>query len=441
MNNHYLSKLQYYILGGAIIAIFYIANIPSLHSQSRSIFKSVDQSIEKDLKKVEKDFIKTMRETTKSVSFISVEKIEDNLIEGKINIAVDAKDTITAKVLHWEYLSGSDWQFYGEIEGMIGGSVQLTAGKRGMSGLIYYGSRFFEIFTTDHFDVSILLEHHPQKGICGNTNKEKTEKLETELSPRSINSCDLSKVRVLVLYTNNALNAVNQNLSTITDRINNGISIFNNANIISNVNVAQANLELAEILPTDYIEYKLNFPSPNSSESNTYFDFVRNATKTAKIIYKADVLILLTAYPNWTETYGIAKRVKAENDDDAYAMVQIGYADAAYVFAHEVGHLLGGGHINSDGLNNSAHTYNFRTCGGSCPPQFQKYTIMTSATAQGNNIRAFRWSNPNVYDGIEATGTSSSNVAYRLGQTAQTVAGFRESPNSENALMSGPLNV
>ena len=403
------------------------------NAQAQTLFTSADKSVERTFKKETKDFLKTLKENTKSVSIISIGQIKEYLIDGHIRFAVDQKDTVSAKVHHWEYYDNGNWRFFGEFVGGYIGDVQINLDSSGIYGFFNYGQRMFEILSTDLSEVSILVEHFPTKHKCGTIGKDKPKINDLSLSPRSTQACDLSKIRVLVVYTAAALNAVNNNVSTINNRVNNGINIFNNANAISGVNQPQAELELAGIISTNYVEPYLSSPPPQDQNTwnNNYFNPLINALKTTKIQFEADVLVLLTNYTNWQGTIGVAASEPAQNDDAAYTMVQIAASNASSVFAHEIGHLLNGTH-------GTAHQYDYQLC-GACPIE-KRYTIMTSGSNPLGNP-ALRWSNPNINDGINPTGTSTKNNAQRIASHAPILAGLRESPNSANAVISGPTAI
>lgn len=389
--------------------------------------------MEKLFKQETKDYLKTLNEKAKAVSYVSIGAIDEHLVDGYIRFAIDRKDTLQAKVNYWEYYDNDQWKFFGDLTGKHRGDVHINVDSTGVYGFFNFGSRTFEILSTNVKGTAILVEYFPSRHKCVTIQNEKPKSEEIELGPRNSSTCDLSKIRVVVAYTAAALSSVGNNLSTITNRVNSGINIFNNANAISAVNEPKAELELAGIVSTNYVEHRLNFSSSNAN-FDQYFNSIRTNLKTTKISYKADILVLLTGYPNWGNSlFGVANAIGPIYDSLAYVMVQIGSNEASETFAHEVGHILNGTH-------ETAHQYGWRPC-PACGITETRYTIMSSYTDAQNKIVAFRWSNPNVNDGSVATGTSIKNNSLRMKNHAPIVAGFRENPNSQNAVLSGPTHI
>jgi hypothetical protein len=392
--------------------------------------------VAKTFKSETKDFIKSLNEKAKVVSYFSIGVIDEHLVDGHIRFAIDRKDTLIARVNYWEYYDNDHWKFFGDLIGKNTGDVHINVDSTGVYGFINYGDRTFEILSTNVKGTAILIEHFRSHFKCPTVQIEKLNSEEISLSPRSSNSCDLSKIRVIVVYTASALSRVSNNLSTITNRVNNGINIFNNANVVSGVTEPKAELELAGIVSTSYIEPYLNSMAPdNQNTYNTnYFNPLKNALRNTKIFHQADVLVLLTGYTAWNSTHGVANAVGASSDDMAYAMVQIEYPYADRVFAHEVGHIISGEHSHG-------HEYDYKLC-TSCPALQRRFTIMRGGVPDVTETPALRWSNPNINDGALPTGVNNTqNNALRINNYAPIVAGFRENPSSANAVLTGPTNI
>jgi hypothetical protein len=135
---------------------------------------------------------------------------------------------------------------------------------------------------------------------------------------------------------------------------------------------------------------------------------------------KADLVVLLVKKADYA---GYARDILAEQDT-AFAVVDIDYADWYYTFAHELGHLQGARHNPEvDGANTPfAHGHGYQYTAG--PSSWR--TIM-SYNCSSSCVRIPRWSNPNaMHEGV-ATGTAHMHDNARvLRETADAISRFRE---------------
>jgi hypothetical protein len=155
-----------------------------------------------------------------------------------------------------------------------------------------------------------------------------------------------------------------------------------------------------------------------------------DAVHTLRAQYGADVVVLITeSMATYAGLGFIMAPPSSAFDDYAFAVVKRQYASGSYVFAHEVGHVMGCQHDRDNATSSGAYDYSYghRFSDGTNTLR----TIM--AYAPGNRIPYF--SNPDVTyssvaTGIAAGATNSANNALTISNTRSVVAGFADPATS-----------
>ena len=224
----------------------------------------------------------------------------------------------------------------------------------------------------------------------------------------SENDC---KIRVLVLYTQNAQSSVSNMKNTILT----AVALTNQSFINSQVNYQ---IELAYAGQTNYTEsgfYTDLTRFRNSSDG--YMDEVHALRNK----YSADVCVLLIDDCDYC---GLATGIGV-SESNAFCAVSTcsNCATSNYSFGHEIGHLLGCRHDPSADSGTTPFSYGH----GYVNPSETWRTIM----AYGTCPRLQYWSNPNVTHGGEPMGTGSTNDNTRVwNERTSTVMAFRQPDNN-----------
>lgn len=216
------------------------------------------------------------------------------------------------------------------------------------------------------------------------------------------------KIRVLVLYTQNAKDSV----SNIKNTILTAVALTNQSFINSQINYR---IELVYAGQTNYTESG-DIDIDLSRFGNTgdgYMDEVH----TLRNKYSADVCVLL----NYDAFYcGAAAKIGA-TAADAFCVVSIDCANSFYSFEHEIGHLLGCRHDPSHDSNTTPFAYGH----GYVHPSNTWRTIM--AYGPDTCQRVLYWSNPNVFYNGAPTGTvATQNNARVWNERSNTIMAFRQ---------------
>lgn len=231
-------------------------------------------------------------------------------------------------------------------------------------------------------------------------------------------------IRVLVMYTSDALALSPNMLNKVFFDINNGNSSFVNSNV-------NAQFELAYIGPTASSEGSLSF-NLLLDKFRTNGDGMFDEVHALRNKYAADVCVLLVSA---TQYCGLG--YLHSNSNNAFAVVYTGTGCACkYTFTHEIGHNIGCGHDLDAPSHDSPYQYGhgmtYYVEGNS---NISWRTMMAYGTACNDNEnyckRILYWSNPNVYyNGVPMGDSSLRNNARVWNERAGTVSSFRNKSNT-----------
>ncbi len=217
------------------------------------------------------------------------------------------------------------------------------------------------------------------------------------------------KIRVLVLYTPNALSSPLE--SNIKNTILTEVTFANQSFVGSQINYQ---IELVYVGQTNYTE------SGNMITDLTRFtdtgDGYMDEVHTLRNRYSADVCVLLNNIPLDLNGAGVVGATAT----NAFCVVNNYYDVLDYSFSHEIGHLLGCNHENSA---NTSFAYGH----GYVNPSKTWRTIMAYGTTCNSCPRLLRWSNPNVLHNGEPMGTvATHNNARVWNERSNTVMAFSQ---------------
>ena len=226
------------------------------------------------------------------------------------------------------------------------------------------------------------------------------------------------KIRVLVLYTQNAKDSLSSG-SDIKNTILTAVALTNQSFINSQINYQ---IELVYAGQTNYSEigYKTDLIRFRNA-GDGYMDEVH----TLRNKYSADICVLLSFTK---DACGRATNIGA-TESDAFCLVST-YSICAttnYSFGHEIGHLLGCRHDPYVDNDTNPFVYGH----GYVNPSNTWRTIMAYIDACGSCPRLLYWSNPNVTYGGEPMGTTATHNNARVwNERSNTVMAFRQPDNN-----------
>ena len=233
------------------------------------------------------------------------------------------------------------------------------------------------------------------------------------------------KIRVLVLYTQNALSS--PSVSNIKNTILTAVALTNQSFINSQINYQ---IELVYAGQTNYTESGF---STDLSRFRTSGDGYMDEVHTLRNKYSADVCVLLI---NDCEYCGLASGISVTKYE-AFCVVSTcsTCATTNYSFGHEIGHLLGCRHDPS----NDSGTIPFAYGHGYVNPSKTWRTIMAYGNTCNSCPRLLYWSNPNVTkDGSPMGTVATHNNARVWNERSNTVMAFRQ-PDSNITFTSSDM--
>ncbi len=423
-----MKQLKHFCNSINLILILLVALSTGLFGQERLINESQSTFSElafKESERLSKIQSKSMYTNYYLVDFKSLSEFQQN---GKIKINLpddDCKDLIY-KAKSVKYQNEDDYVWYGVLESRAKkddclcklGSITLISSKHGKIGHIIVDDKTYELLqlSNEKFVLAKLDGSRFTKSECGVNHETPVHSSGSDknVQQRSNGNCD---VRCLVLFTQNALDAEGD-LAAINNRVNLAIAQTNQALRNSDVDACQLRIVLAGVESSVF------------DETDDIFEDIDNFPATAaaqRDAAEADIVVLLTD-GDYGGAFGI---VPIENvttgigEELAFAIVQTGAATTGrFTFAHEVGHLFGGGHEN-DPRDGIPHGHSFKT-GNFLPCIFgsRQRTILHRAGA--DDVRIQHYSNPNVkFDGKKTGKEVTRENANQLRNQACVVAQFQ----------------
>jgi peptidyl-Asp metalloendopeptidase len=257
-------------------------------------------------------------------------------------------------------------------------------------------------------DESRMPKDHPsQFGDLPQIHMASSKKAGT-VSPAGSSSGTAQTIRVMVVATQNAINAYGGDMRALVDL---AVAESNQGYRNSNVGIT---LALAGYYTTTYNSVGMSTDlSRFRGTSDGYMDGVHSTRNSVA----ADVMMLVG---NDSSSCGLASGI-GSTASTAFATVYWDCATGYYSFAHEIGHLQSARHDPAADPTNTPYAYGH----GYRAPNSAWRTIMAYNCSSGCP-RINYWSNPNVtYQGVPM-GTATRNDNQRvLVNTKATIAGFR----------------
>ena len=230
------------------------------------------------------------------------------------------------------------------------------------------------------------------------------------------------KIRVLVLYTQNAQDS----LSNIKNTILTAVDYTNLSFINSQINYR---IELVYAGLTNYTESEIK---TDLSRFRTAGDGYMDEVHTLRNKYSADVCVLLNYM--YLNACGVAADIKA-TENSAFCVVNTDCDVSYYSFSHEIGHLIGCRHDPSHDSTTTPFAYGH----GYVNPSKAWRTIMAYPVSGYTCPRLLYWSNPNVYkDGVPMGTTATHNTARVWNERSNAVMAFRQ-PDSNVTFTSSDM--
>lgn len=316
-----------------------------------------------------------------------------------------------------EYEDSNNYHWYGTLfnekqKNCYEGSILFVKKDGEIFGTIKIDESSYEFIEIEK-GYQVLYKINPtEKAICGNTGEKEDSKEHFKKNEpidqhdlERIECVELAKVRILVLYTPAAAASV----PNITATTNLAAQQMKTALSNSSVSKNDLDIEIAAILPLSFTE---------SGVSKTDVDnlAINSAAQSLRNTHQADLVVLMT-----NNVYDGLGRVNAVGGgfSTGYAIVTAQEAAGSYnVFAHEVGHLLGGRH-DSDPSGTIEHGYCFRN------NIFSSWQNTVMAAGPNLGVRILHYSNPNRYYNGKPTGTNNQNyVAQHFRNSGRQVAAY-----------------
>lgn len=228
------------------------------------------------------------------------------------------------------------------------------------------------------------------------------------ISPAGSSSGTAQTIRVMVVATQNAINAYGGDMRALVDL---AVAESNQGYRNSNVGIT---LALAGYYTTTYNSVGMSTDlSRFRGTSDGYMDGVHSTRNSVA----ADVMMLVG---NDSSSCGLASGI-GSTASTAFATVYWDCATGYYSFAHEIGHLQSARHDPAADPTNTPYAYGH----GYRAPNSAWRTIMAYNCSSGCP-RINYWSNPNITYGGVPMGTATRNDNQRvLVNTKATIAGFR----------------
>ena len=335
---------------------------------------------------------------------------------------------IVASAVRVTVKSKTEYDWYGELADSLG-YVNILYRDGKCTANISVDGHLYEIYHIDgdtHVILTTVID--PTISDCESVSSNTPSSTVTNLSNGRINyeSECISYVRILVLYTPSAKNAVANIGQTVDMCISNFNSCVYNSGVTSRVVAELAGQGEYSFTEGQYISNDLT-----SFRTDPLVHQLRDNSN-------ADLVVLLTN-GGYANTWGKSATVDLESTL-AYAAVEVSAAVSyRQSFAHEVGHLYSLRHQFDPGPSAEWRQY-AHACVFNVGLFQNRGTIMVGADEMPNSGRLLRFSNPNQTVSGTPTGTTTDNDnARRINETYNTVNGFKpDIPRPFYAVVVGP---
>jgi hypothetical protein len=404
-----------------IIALFFFSLSVSAQRNTSNFFEILNESqitLKENQQKKHQTMVKN--DFYNQVTLVRIRNVTSIPKSGALPISIPGRiGTLVAHAQSVIAESDSEYVWIGGFE--EAGTVTIIAKEGRIFGHIAIENDAYEIHDLgDKMNVLVKInnEKFTEKECAtkdlGNMKETFQEKSNTEtyqnksndeMSTNSTTSHGLSDIRILVLFTPNAADAV----PNISDMAELSVQQINTA--LANSSVDNLRVSLAGVQQLNFNETS-DITSDVKNLANNY------TAQTHRNNFEADVVILFTN-GNYGSTFGIVADIGPINAL-AYGIVQANAAAGRFTFAHEFAHLVGARHDN-DPNHPYAHGHNFLT--GTSPFQITRRTILNTLPAGESRILFF--SNPDIRFENVPTGTNERNNARQLREQGHTVADFR----------------
>ena len=408
----------FFIIGFLIVCSIYIHGQDNILISSKQVLNSAEKS---------KEILQRNRTYT-SVDFVDVNlnkilECEDFLLQLGERVISIKKERIDTRGVNNYVFVGSNTE---------GCRVLISVLDDDIQGVIEVGNDVFTIKTVGKrqyalisVDYSLLREAcddlpEGNKLMSFDDVSQQVRDLEIEHGENISSSSILRaaapyycKIRVLVLYTPNALSS--SSVSNIKNTILTAVALTNQSFVNSQINYQ---IELVYAGQTNYTEVGYQ---TDLSRFKTSGDGYMDEVHALRNKYSADVCVLLSYT---TDVCGVASSIGA-TASNAFCLVSVNgtCATTNYSFGHEIGHLLGCRHDPSVDSSTTPFAYGH----GYVNPSKTWRTIM----AYGSCTRLQYWSNPNIsYSGSPMGTTTVHNNARVWNERSNTVMAFRQPTNS-----------
>lgn len=386
---------------------------------------------------------------------INIGNLANSLQDGrmKIDIANSECEEIVYKMKKVEYLSESDYMWYGVAEPSKScpcgiGDLLLMSKKGEKFGLINFDEDQYNIVDlsggknvvvkspTDNGNEFICNEIIPSNGIIADDIAES----------RGGGNCD---VRVLVLYTFSIASRINVD-NTVISHIEYTNNVLSNSKIYSN----SLRFKLAAALPSpinEDPEKSMGWLLGQHKDNQEVKDLRTNNDADLVIIYGDRDLM---SEQSSLSDYGLAHAgigINPAIDSKAYGVVGFfGLNNNNWLeetFAHEIAHILGAKHelCNTDDAGSGCTSVNSNN-----PTPGHAHNVGETTCSEGSGLKTIMYSNPTDnwiphysnpqvdYQDVGATGTPERNNAKILKDNACTVANYRSATNQLSVTLEGP---
>lgn len=414
------------------LLVFSMAFTPAFSQEQFELFTKSNTE-EKDLPESEKVSIEKVKNKhgKNDRELVNISPIEKVFKKNKYEFTLPITDKkVTVIPLRTEYLSEKEFTIFGKMEDS--GDFIYTSKFDQKSIFMSFQDYTYQISLIENSKDKYLVIRHDKKSdstaiTCGTMPSPVKEKPKSNKRIANFPPCeDSDKLRVMVLYTQNATNYI----SNMWAEASTGVNQFNAACWNSGIGQIQAEL----VGP---------FSLPNWTETAPIEDEVgamlgNSDIETLRELHKADLVVLFGFHSSWAWT---GRTIDYTQDiNNSFAVLQASNVNTNYNFVHLLSHLMSTRHeqcsVASSSLCDDNHSFSHAWHFGNWWTHYR--TVEFHSSGYGNIINHF--SNPNVnYSGM-ATGTSVNDNARRMVETFPYVKYYKYGPGALKAYLGTPGN-